>query len=122
MKNKRIIKIAIILALNLMLLTLLSSCKNAEEMGLDGLKKIFYPALGWFHGLFSWFSPSFWRWIGLAFKVNWIVGAVAGFLGGILYVVLIVLGIIVGVVFLIVACILWFLLAILNGIVHFTSW
>lgn len=122
MKNGRRIVKTVMLAILCVALLGLTSCKNAEEMGLEGLNKVFYPAFGWFAFLFGWFSPAFWGWIGLAFKANVFVGLVCGLLGAALYVVLMIIGLIIGVLILLAACVVWFILAILNGLFHFTSW
>ena len=95
---------------------------------LSGINVLWYPALMFWWGIFCWFTPAYWEFVwkitetGAPLVLNAIIIFIVLLLSVVLYVALIAVAIVVALAFTILTAVVWFLAAVLNGILHFTDW
>jgi hypothetical protein len=107
----------------LFILTTLTGCSTTIDGNeLSGINVIWVPVYWIWHWLWSSFTPGFWEFMrnvwDVPASISWLAGPIAYILGGLLYILIAIIIIVADIVLAIVTGLLYFLLAVLNGIFH----
>ena len=126
MSSKRRILVICLCSLLVLSLTGCSNDLEVEVAGetLSGMEIIFFPAYFLWDWLWHSFTPNFWEfmngiWTVIPVGISWFAGPICYALGAVLYACLGVILVIAYIIITILCGIVWFLLAVLNGIFNF---
>ena len=116
-------KFIIFAFLGVIILLFTGCSKNIGGTELEGINVIWTPVIAIWQWLWKSFTPGFWAFVKLVWKlptaVSWIAGIIVYLLGVILYIAIVIIIILFDLLIGFLIGIIWFLLAILNGIFHF---
>lgn len=102
----------------------LSSCSTTVgDTTLEGANVLWAPFVGIWQWLWFSFTPGFWDFVwqvwDLPFAVSWLAGPIVVGLGLLLYLAIAAVIVAIDIVLAILIGIVWFILALVNGIFHF---